>query len=927
MLLWSIKKKMEKKNRMNKLKNQKATIATAFFLILVIGTSMAFLPPTNAHTPIWTFESYAYIVASPNPVGVGQTVAVVMWIDGPLLGATVTNDIRRHDYKLTITQPNGNVETKNWPVVSDTTSVQYLQYTPDQVGNYSFKFDYPKQTYTWTSSTPGANTAYTNDTWGAASKTITLTVQEEPIPAAPDSYPLPTEYWTRPIEGQNTYWYSIASNWLGAPYIIGAGAGYGIPGAVQPDGAAPNSSHVMWAKPIQWGGVVGGSGTQILGEMFYSGLSYNSRFANPIIMNGVLYYQEPWGNGGGGGDYVAVNLQTGKEQWRINASATGVSLVPSFGYMYSLETENQHGVLPNGILVATQSVTGLGTVWRAYDARTGYLTTMNVSNVPSGTSLAGPSGELLRYTLTNLGNNSNPNYYLTQWNSSRVFGGASGTGVGGWYSGNTPANCPITPANPGGMNWNGSMWVSTTVRAAQGYAAVSTAAYDWNISIPSLKTAGWNVGVANLNIIPLVSYNDIILLVQGGFGGHPGDFGVTVSTDPGNVTAISLKSPSLGNVIWSQTYQPAPGNNSRLIVDWDPSNSVFVFADKESITHSGFSLADGKQIWTTETPTDNTIDYNFMALGLDRIAYGKLYVSGYAGILYAYDVMTGEKLWSYGNGGEGNSTLSGFVTPYGRYPLFISTIADGKIYLDTTEHSPNSPLYKDARYRCVNATTGEEIWTLLDYGNQMYGGQAPIADGYLTTLNSYDSRIYCIGKGPSQLTVTAPDLAAASGQPVVIRGTITDISAGTKQDEQAARFPNGVPAMSDSSMDDWMAYIYMQKPIPMSATGVPIEIDVLDSNGNFRNIGTATSDANGVFSFTWKPDIEGTYTVFATFAGTNSYYPAHAETSFAVMGAAPTQSPEPVAAAPAPVEMYFVGSTIAIIIAVALATLLIIKKK
>ncbi len=104
------------------------------------------------------------------------------------------------------------------------------------------------------------------------------------------------------------------------------------------------------------------------------------------------------------------------------------------------------------------------------------------------------------------------------------------------------------------------------------------------------------------------------------------------------------------------------------------------------------------------------------------------------------------------------------------------------------------------------------------------------------------------GKGPSALTVTAPDLAAASGQPVVIRGTITDISAGTKQDEQAARFPNGVPAMSDASMGDWMEYVYMQKPIPMSATGVPVSIDVLDSNGNFRNIGTATSDANGVFS-------------------------------------------------------------------------------
>ncbi len=46
------------------------------------------------------------------------------------------------------------------------------------------------------------------------------------------------------------------------------------------------------------------------------------------------------------------------------------------------------------------------------------------------------------------------------------------------------------------------------------------------------------------------------------------------------------------------------------------------------------------------------------------------------------------------------------------YPIFISTIADGKVYLDTTEHSPNSPLYKGALFRCINATTGAEIWTL-----------------------------------------------------------------------------------------------------------------------------------------------------------------------------------------------------------------------
>jgi hypothetical protein len=872
--------------------DKKLSMAIGIFLVLAISTSMFLLPSTEARQPGWTWVSYPYLTASPNPVGVGQTVAIVMWIDAPLPGAAIPNNIRRHDYTLTITNPDGKNETQHWDAISDTTSVQYIQYTPNKAGNYTLTFSYPDQKYTWNqANTPGlaaASAIYENDTFLGASKTINLEVQEEAVPQPIDSYPLPTEYWARPIEGQNTWWYTIASNWLGTPYVLGAGAGYGIPGAVQPDGAAPNSAHVMWAKPIQWGGVVGGTNTSVLGESFYGGLSYNCRFANPIIMQGTLYYQEPWGNSAGGGDYVAVNLQTGKELWRINASATGVSLVPSFGYIYSAETPNQHGVLPNGLLIAVS-----GTTWRAYDARTGVLTTMVINNVPAGTNVAGPSGEILRYTLTNLGTTAAPKYYLTQWNSSRVFGGASGIAVGNWYTGTVAAN-------------------------------VSTA-YDWNVSLP-LTTAGWTIGTAGQGSIPLIAPGNTMLLTQGGFGGHPGDFAVTVTADNGNITAISLKPETLGNISWSQSYAPAPGNNSRVITDWDVTNGVFVFEDKESIKHYGYSLTDGKQLWEAPAPTDTTIDYNFMAQCLERIAYGKLYVSGYAGVIYCYDVKTGDLLWSYGNGGEGNSTLSGFVTPYGRYPLFISTIADGKVYTTTTEHSPNAPLYKDAKMRALNATTGAEIWTLTDYGNQMYGGQSPIADGYLTTLNSYDGRIYSIGKGPSALTVTAPDVAAASGTPIVIRGTITDIAAGTTQDEQAARFPNGVPAVSDASQGAWMEYVYMQKPKPTDITGVPITLSVIDSNNNSRNIGMVTSDASGMFTLTWTPDIEGSYTVVANFAGSNSYYPSSSESSFAVQAAVPTPTSQPQIALP-PTEMYILAMGIAIIAALAIATLLILKKR
>jgi outer membrane protein assembly factor BamB len=924
------------------LKNKSFAIAIVVFLMIIMTSSIAFVPTTSAHSPGWTVVSYPYIVAAPNPVGVGQTVAVVFWIDDPLPGATVTNDVRRHGYTLTITKPDGTTEAHTWDIISDSTGFQYYQYTPDQVGNYTFKFDYPGQTYTWTSTTPGASTIYTGDIFLAASKTITLTVQQEPTPTPIDSYPLPTNYWTYPIEGQNTYWYTIASNWLGSPYILGAGVAYGIPGAYQPYGSAPNSAHIMWTKPIQYGGVVGGNSTAIPGEMFYGGLSYNVRFANPIIMQGTLFYQEPLGNapgagglfGGTGGDYVAVDLQTGKELWRINASATGIALIPSFGYLYSFENPNQHGVLPDGLLIASYSAGGtLGTVWKAYDPRTGVLTPMTISNVPSGASVAGPSGEYLSYALTRLGTT----WYLSQWNASNVFGGGSGLSPANWYtSGQVPANAPITPSAPPNSYWNGTAWAPMVLTmgpfgaaysAPAPFVAVTTAAYDWNISLSTLSGTGWGVGMAGLGNLPMISLGNMMLLVQGTFGGHPGDYGATVTTDPANVTAISLKPGQIGQVLWTQTYQQAPGNQTRLIVAWDPNNGVFVFTDKESMVFYGYSLASGSQLWgPTKLTNDFTTDYNYMAAGLENIAYGKLYYTGYSGILYCYDDKTGNLLWTYGNGGAGNSTLSGFSTPYGRYPTFISTIADGKVYLDTTEHSPNSPLYKGAELRCINATDGTEMWAIMDYGLQMYGGPSPVASGYLTTLNSYDAQIYCYGKGPSALTVTAPNIGTPLGTPIVIRGTVTDVAAGTQQNEQKANFPYGVPAVSDASMASWMEYVYMQKPMPTNVTGVPVSIDVLDSNGNYRNIGTTTSDASGMFTFTWTPDITGSYTVIATFAGSQSYYPSYAESSFAVSAAAPTASPYPVVTLP-PTEMYFTISTVAIIIAIAIIGILILRKK
>jgi hypothetical protein len=160
-----------------------------------------------------------------------------------------------------------------------------------------------------------------------------------------------------------------------------------------------------------------------------------------------------------------------------------------------------------------------------------------------------------------------------------------------------------------------------------------------------------------------------------------------------------------------------------------------------------------------------------------------------------------------------------------------------------------------------------------------------IADSIIAFQDTYDQRIYAVGKGPSATTVEAPLTAITQGSSLMIQGKVTDISPGTEEYALRARFPHGVPAVSDASQSDWMGYVYMQKERPTNTIGVNVSLSVLDSNGNTYNIGNATTDASAAYSLMWQPPILGKYTIFASFAGTNSYYPSSAETAVGVVEA------------------------------------------
>ena len=78
---------------MNKTKNRITAITIAIFLMLSMSASMMLMPSASAHTPAWKIPTYAYVWASPNPVGVNQTVSVYMWLTNYYYGSAEGNDL------------------------------------------------------------------------------------------------------------------------------------------------------------------------------------------------------------------------------------------------------------------------------------------------------------------------------------------------------------------------------------------------------------------------------------------------------------------------------------------------------------------------------------------------------------------------------------------------------------------------------------------------------------------------------------------------------------------------------------------------------------------------------------------------------------------------------------------------------------------
>jgi len=631
------------------LKNKTKISAITFILTLTIATLIVSLPIVNAAEEIPT---NAFVAVSPNPAGVNQEATILMWLVQfkPTAGAAGTP--RWGDYTLLITKPDGATLTLG-PFTADAASFAYAVYTPDQIGTYTLKFSFPGEHVAGMvggmMGPPTEMDAY----YLASSFTTTLTVQQEPVTASPQT-PLPTEYWTRPINSQNFDWYTMSGNWFGTGKGGLGGSAYNASGNFNPYTTAPKTGHIMWTKPLMVGGLIGGEFGGSPTSQYYCGKSYESGFIPAAIINGVLYYNAPAANPGDQGFY-AVDLRTGKTLWHQNTSFI------TCGQVYNYKSPNQEGGIPYLWSMSAGMMAPPISTWYMYDAFTGNLilqlanaTAGGINFCGGGNVVEGPNGELLVYILDATNN------YLAMWNSSLCI----------------MSNMVITPMS--------NMWM---------WRPQPGATIDWQ------KGVQWNVTIDGYPGESLYFINSGVILATTGSMDQPMNWQWEIGYDM-----------TTGEQIWVQNRTTPIGGTGWALMG-PIGNGVYTEFDKGAMQWSGYSVYTGEKIWGPSEAYENawgslpTNDFFGM------IAYDIFYAFNIDGI-HAFDITTGERLWDFyadpaGYDFPGYSTL-----PFENNMLY--TIADGKVIASTGD-SHGVPEYRGARLYIVDAYSGNEVWSISGY--------------------------------------------------------------------------------------------------------------------------------------------------------------------------------------------------------------------
>ncbi len=104
----------------------------ALILLLALPLFLITVQTTNAAS---TYTTYSYVASVPNPTSIGETVFATAWLDRyPPRGTLGSQPYALWDFTITITDPSGNVQTKQ--VTSDPIGGATFSFTADKIGTW-----------------------------------------------------------------------------------------------------------------------------------------------------------------------------------------------------------------------------------------------------------------------------------------------------------------------------------------------------------------------------------------------------------------------------------------------------------------------------------------------------------------------------------------------------------------------------------------------------------------------------------------------------------------------------------------------------------------------------------------------------------------------------------------------------------------------
>ncbi|MBN2257890.1 MAG: PQQ-binding-like beta-propeller repeat protein, partial [Anaerolineaceae bacterium] len=716
-------------------------------------------------------------------------------------------------FLVTITKPNGD-EVEVGPLSSfQGDGTAWFEYIADEVGTWKLKFDflgmwYPAGRYYFSKIVTNSSGTNLGSAYYKPSSTpqVELTVQEEQVLSWPPS-PLPSDYWTRPVNPVNREWWPILGSYPPTG-VVGGGqywpentniyaSNYNFIPYVQ----GPNSAHIVWKRQIMISGLTGGP----------AGQTSETRPVNPvrgyptIIYAGRVYdtYTKP----GSGPSYQTywrcVDIRTGELYWErpLEAGESEPNIVE-----YMAQNEEVPGASARAARTVYLVAISGGRILK-YDPWTGVLE-VNVTGLPSDVSGATVYAGSNVLSIQRIGGS----YRLINWtiqnNAGSPLAGGEGRTTVDNFAQRIMSNISWPFNSLGVVDYEADVAVVTT-----GISSTGTGVnIGQRIMAASLTTGNllWNITTDTSTGLETFFSAGIALADHGKFAAR---------MQNGQWYCWDLLT---GKQLWKSELSGWPWGV------FGPYSSVSAYGYLYSYDFVGVSAINwetGKTDWTFRSPTPYQFETPYQGYyswhGAAKAADGKLYVY------------------------NGEHTPSQPVTRGWRLYCLNAT---------TGEHIWDIPM-------------GQLIWNTIWYnlggipGSRIF--QGAIADGYLVATNEYDGYLYSIGKGKSATTVTASPQVSVHGTNVLITGTVLDQS-------PAQPDTPCVSQESMSTQMEYLHMQYPIDGIHHNATitGVQVSLDTVDPNGNFVHIGDVTTDGySGTFGFTWEPEVPGQYEVMATFMG------------------------------------------------------------